>query len=76
MTTTEFKINMKAALDKVDDGEKLFVTRGGKVYEVTRVNKWSAWRDIYLGIYFPVELNWAGDISNRRLPPTKFLINN
>lgn len=38
MTTTEFKINMKQALDTVDNGKKLFVTRGGKVYEVVRVN--------------------------------------
>lgn len=38
MTTSEFKIRMKKALDTVDSGEKLFVTRGGKVYEVTRIN--------------------------------------
>lgn len=38
MTTTEFKIKMKQALDKVDNGEKLFVTRLGRVYEVKRVN--------------------------------------
>ena len=38
MTTTEFKIKMKQALDTVDRGEKLFVTRGGKVYQVLRVN--------------------------------------
>lgn len=39
MTTTEFKIKMKQALDTVDNGDKLFVTRGGKVYEVIRINK-------------------------------------
>jgi antitoxin (DNA-binding transcriptional repressor) of toxin-antitoxin stability system len=38
MTTTEFKIKMKQALDSVDNGEKLLITRGGKVYEVVRVN--------------------------------------
>lgn len=38
MTTTEFKINMKQALDTVDKGKQLLITRGGKVYEVTRVN--------------------------------------
>lgn len=38
MTTTEFKIKMKQALDTVDSGEKLLITRGGKVYEVLRVN--------------------------------------
>lgn len=38
MTTTEFKIKMKEALDTVDAGEKLLITRGGKVYEVVRVN--------------------------------------
>lgn len=38
MTTTEFKINMKQALDTVDAGDKLLITRGGKVYEVVRIN--------------------------------------
>lgn len=37
MTTTEFKINMKQALDKVDAGEQIMITRGGKIYTVTRV---------------------------------------
>lgn len=38
MTTSEFKINMKTALDTVDKGEKLLITRGGKVYMVVRAN--------------------------------------
>lgn len=38
MTTTEFKINMKQALDKVDLKQELLITRGGKVYRVVRVN--------------------------------------
>ena len=38
MTTTEFKINMKRALDTVDTGSELLITRGGKVYKVVRVN--------------------------------------
>lgn len=37
MTTTEFKIKMKQALDTVDNGQKLLITRGGKVYEVLRI---------------------------------------
>lgn len=38
MTTTEFKINMKKALDAVDSGTELMITRGGKVYKIIRVN--------------------------------------
>jgi len=38
MTTTEFKIHMKQALDAVDNGTELMITRGGKVYKVVRVN--------------------------------------
>lgn len=38
MTTAEFKINMKQYLDTVDRGEKLFITRHGKVYEILRVD--------------------------------------
>jgi len=37
MTTTEFKIKMKEALDKVDAGKQVLITRGGKVYRVMRV---------------------------------------
>jgi hypothetical protein len=38
MTTTEFKIKMKAALDKVDAKQEVLITRGGKIYKVIRVN--------------------------------------
>jgi hypothetical protein len=41
MTTTEFKIKMKQALDTADlkdQDNKVLITRGGKVYEVVRVN--------------------------------------
>lgn len=38
MTTTEFKIKMKQALDTVDQGKELFITRGGKVYTIKRLN--------------------------------------
>lgn len=37
MTTTEFKIKMKEALNKVDNGEELLITRGGKIYTVKRL---------------------------------------
>lgn len=37
MTTTEFKIKMKEALDKADVGEQVLITRNGKVYTVKRV---------------------------------------
>lgn len=37
MTTTEFKIKMKEALDKVDNGDEVLITRGGKIYTVKRV---------------------------------------
>lgn len=37
MTTTEFKIKMKEALDKVDSGTEVLITRGGKVYKVIKV---------------------------------------
>lgn len=37
MTTTELKKQMKQTLDKVDSGEKVLITRGGKVYTITRV---------------------------------------
>lgn len=38
MTTTEFKIHMKTALDTVDKGSELLITRGGKIYKVLRAN--------------------------------------
>jgi antitoxin (DNA-binding transcriptional repressor) of toxin-antitoxin stability system len=38
MTTTEFKINMKQTLDKVDAGETVLITRGGKIYTVKPYN--------------------------------------
>jgi hypothetical protein len=38
MTTTDFKKQMKQALDTVDAGKPLFVTRGGKIYKVLRAN--------------------------------------
>lgn len=38
MTTTEFKINMKKALDTADTGKPVLITRGGKVYKVVRAN--------------------------------------
>jgi len=38
MTTTEFKKTMKTQLDKVDAGTKVLITRGGKIYTITRVN--------------------------------------
>lgn len=37
MTTAEFKQTMKTQLDKVDAGEKIFITRNGKVYEIVKV---------------------------------------
>ncbi len=37
MTTTEFKIKMKDALDTVDKGGEILITRGGKVYKVVKV---------------------------------------
>lgn len=37
MTTTELKQQMKLTLDKVDKGEKILITRGGKIYTITRV---------------------------------------
>jgi hypothetical protein len=38
MTTTEFKIHMKIALDNVDNKKEVLITRGGKVYKIVRVN--------------------------------------
>jgi hypothetical protein len=37
MTTTEFKIKMKEALNTADKGLPVIITRGGKVYTVQRV---------------------------------------
>lgn len=37
MTITEFKVNMKQALDKADKGDVVLVTRNGKVYRVLRI---------------------------------------
>lgn len=36
MTTTEFKQNMKKALDLVDKGTPVLITRGGKVYSIVK----------------------------------------
>lgn len=41
MTTTEFKIKMKEALniaDLKDEKQEVLITRGGKIYKVVRVN--------------------------------------
>lgn len=37
MTTTELKIHMKAALDNVDKGVEVLVTRKGAVYKIVKV---------------------------------------
>lgn len=37
MTTTEFKQTMKAQLDKVDAGQDVYITRGGKIYSIIKV---------------------------------------
>jgi antitoxin (DNA-binding transcriptional repressor) of toxin-antitoxin stability system len=37
MTTTELKIKMKEALDSVDKGAEVLVTRKGAVYKIVKV---------------------------------------
>lgn len=37
MTTTELKIKMKEALNLVDKGEEVLVTRKGSVYKIIKV---------------------------------------
>jgi antitoxin (DNA-binding transcriptional repressor) of toxin-antitoxin stability system len=37
MTTTELKINMKEALNLVDKGEEVLVTRKGAVYKIIKI---------------------------------------
>jgi antitoxin (DNA-binding transcriptional repressor) of toxin-antitoxin stability system len=37
MTTTELKIRMKEALNLVDKGEEVLVTRKGAVYKIVKV---------------------------------------
>jgi antitoxin (DNA-binding transcriptional repressor) of toxin-antitoxin stability system len=37
MTTTELKVNMKEALNLVDKGEEVLVTRKGAVYKIIKI---------------------------------------